>query len=905
MTDIPAPPGGQDLGPKLDAIVNALNGGFAQLESSISDALSENTEGVDKTKEEAKKSNKSLLTTAKEIPIVGKAVKLGSDQVTAAIKESMKIQKMALGRGLNLSKVVEKSNIGVMGSINNGVGATTKLNIAMEQVEAGIGTNNKATNQLAAYTKITGGNSLKLIKGIAKLGVGMGMSEDQQSKLSNSVVSLSQGFAMSTSELMNVISGMEKSMPMLKILGIAPEIAEASVRLGAALGQESGQMASDLMNSMMSAEGAIIASQLGVTAEREALLRGEGDATRNALNMVQTAGREANAMYESYLAGSGDPAIAYQAVTDALGPAMAQSAMSYRQLAQQAKESGKSMSSYMDSVANQEAISQEFTNTFGNFKDAIFSPILVVMTKLMSAFNMVTGYLLQSPLLLGIIQGFVTLGVAIASLIAAMHGLGLAMTAAKAVGGAKAGVTGLFGKAWAAMKGKDYKGPAGPKPQPRDAKGRFTKGKGGGAAEGMLKGLGTGLKSLGSGLAAVGKGFGEMLEKGFKGLAKGLTAMGKGGVLKGALAMAIIGASLIPFAYALKLMKGVGIGTLITLGVGLLFLTKATAAVGAIMMSGVGAVAIIAGAAAFAILALALIPLGVALLLSGIGFKNFSQGLSLITPGMVLSLMGLVFVLPMLSAAMIAFAAGGLIAGFIGLFSGEGPVEKIVKMGKASIHINKLAHSLKIIPGRLKKMTEAMKNISIGPFLVLAMGLAILRKSLDKFGLLDMLKLTILGGALGAGAKKATPKKVPTPKSTGLTSMGNGRVTSDAALGIKKERTWSGVSHTGVPGVLDDAPKSEIESRIAHREGPKREILARNVARAESGAGPESRMADVHRKRFDQNEAMIARLGDILESINDGTRESKNSAEEAKRQQVLDSMMNNRPTGSGVQGDID
>ena len=39
MTDIPAPPGGQDLGPKLDAIVNALNGGFAQLESSISDAL--------------------------------------------------------------------------------------------------------------------------------------------------------------------------------------------------------------------------------------------------------------------------------------------------------------------------------------------------------------------------------------------------------------------------------------------------------------------------------------------------------------------------------------------------------------------------------------------------------------------------------------------------------------------------------------------------------------------------------------------------------------------------------------------------------------------------------------------------------------------------------------------------
>jgi hypothetical protein len=135
------------------------------------------------------------------------------------------------------------------------------------------------------------------------------------------------------------------------------------------------------------------------------------------------------------------------------------------------------------------------------------------------------------------------------------------------------------------------------------------------------------MSELGKGMAGIGKGMGKMIENVLKGLSRGLAALGKGKVLKGAAAILIIGASLIPFAFALNLMKGVGWGTFFMLGAGLLALTLATAAVGAIMMSGVGAVAILAGAAAFAILAVALIPLAYALSIAAGAFDVFMGAL--------------------------------------------------------------------------------------------------------------------------------------------------------------------------------------------------------------------------------------------------------------------------------------
>ena len=886
MVDTPDPsaPNNDPVVTELQNLANILNGGFQQLEDKLVDSLDKVQDKAEKGNGEGKKRTKGILATAKDIPLVGKAVKLGADQVTAAVKESLKVQKDALARGMNLSKIVERGNIGIANSIGSNIGTTAKLNVAMEKVEAGIGTNVGATNQLAYYTKLTGGDSRKLLKGLGEMGVGMSMSADQEAKLSNSMVSLSQGFGLTTEELMNTIKGMEKSMPMLKMLNIAPEIMEASTRLGAALGQESGQMAADLMNSMMSAEGAIIASQLGVTAEREALLRGEGDATRNALNMVKAAGQEANSMYESYLAGSGDPAIAYKAVEDALGPAMAQSALTYRQLEKQAKEQGMSLDSFLDKVEKQKQISQEFTNTFENLKNAVFAPLQAVMTKLMEGVTAVSGFLLNSPVLLGLIQVLVLTGTAIASLIVAVNALTLTMSIGSKAKAAAGGVKGLFGLA---------RGGAGAKAGA--AAGKAT----GAGAAAVGGGAGSSLRRLGAGMSGLGKGFGRMMQKGLEGVANGLRAMGKGPVMKGVLTIGLLALALIPMAFALSLMKGVGLGSLVILGLGLIGLAVAASLIGA------ATPAVLMGAAAIAILSLALIPLGIALVLAGAGFNIFAQGLSLITPTQVASLLGLTMVLPLLAASMMAFTGAGILGAVGSWLGGDKFVDNIVKMGGAAKHINKMAKSLKKLPSLFERTTKAMAQISLGPFYMLSLGLMMVKAALDKYGVADMAKLALLS-ALGpkqSPAQKATPK----PEPTGMKSLGTGRVTHGDALGIPTERL---TGHERQDALVDQAHKSyaarsnpndkQAELAFLHS---KKAILNDNALRAKT----------THTKRDDQraesairaNNRQIALLEELVEAVNNGTSEQLLAEREKKRLAVEESMRTHRPMGAGTYVDPD
>lgn len=107
-------------------------------------------------------------------------------------------------------------------------------------------------------------------------------------------------------------------------------------------------------------------------------------------------------------------------------------------------------------------------------------------------------------------------------------------------------------------------------------------------------------------------------------ISKLASAIDMGSVLKGAIAMAIMGAALIPFAYALSLLENVSWETLAIAGVGILGLTLAVAGLGAIMMSGVGAAAILLGAAALTVM-------GAALVVFGAGINVLSSGLPTLT----------------------------------------------------------------------------------------------------------------------------------------------------------------------------------------------------------------------------------------------------------------------------------
>jgi len=288
-------------------------------------------------------------------------------------------------------------------------------------------------------------------------------------------------------------------------------------------------------------------------------------------------------------------------------------------------------------------------------------------------------------------------------------------------------------------------------------------GKGAGKGlEGFLTGLGKGLKSisnpkyligagvliaLGGALLVTGKSLKEFTGIDFKQVALGVTTLGVLGVgaallgklgpqiLIGSLAIAALGASLIPAAFAFNMFsdvnwKGVaiGIGTLTLLGAaafGLSFISPA----------------IFIGAAAIAALGASMIP-------AALSFSIFSKALSTLTPfiegfGNVIStvigsvgsfLTGFIDSLVQLSgsglglitagtgiaavsAALIAFGSSSAIGGLLSFFGGD-PIEKFLELADkssgldaSSKAINSIALSLeKLDSDKIDDMTDSLKG---------------------------------------------------------------------------------------------------------------------------------------------------------------------------------------------------
>jgi len=124
----------------------------------------------------------------------------------------------------------------------------------------------------------------------------------------------------------------------------------------------------------------------------------------------------------------------------------------------------------------------------------------------------------------------------------------------------------------------------------------------------------------------------ESVAKGLVGIA-GLAAiayiLGKaqGDMIKGALAVAILGVALIPFAYAMSLIGGLDIGSVIAAAAGLVIFSAAVFGLGALMMSGAGAVVFGAGLLALAGLGLAMGVLGLGLQSAAAGFAGVASAL--------------------------------------------------------------------------------------------------------------------------------------------------------------------------------------------------------------------------------------------------------------------------------------
>ena len=95
----------------------------------------------------------------------------------------------------------------------------------------------------------------------------------------------------------------------------------------------------------------------------------------------------------------------------------------------------------------------------------------------------------------------------------------------------------------------------------------------------------------------------------------------KGEMIKGAVAVAILGAALIPFAFSMSLIAGLDIGSVMAAAAGLVIFSAAIFGLGALMSSGVGAVVFGAGLVALAGLGVSMMVLGAGLLVAAAGFQ--------------------------------------------------------------------------------------------------------------------------------------------------------------------------------------------------------------------------------------------------------------------------------------------
>jgi hypothetical protein len=146
-------------------------------------------------------------------------------------------------------------------------------------------------------------------------------------------------------------------------------------------------------------------------------------------------------------------------------------------------------------------------------------------------------------------------------------------------------------------------------------------------------------------------------------------------IIVGSIAIAILGIALIPFTYAMSLLAGLSMDSIIAAAAGLVIFAGAVFALGAIMFSGVGALVFGAGI-------LALIALGGALVVLGIGIGALAGGMGALSGvlgpiatsistimtslGGILGMIGPIALLSMalfgLGASMIFLGSAGLIA---------------------------------------------------------------------------------------------------------------------------------------------------------------------------------------------------------------------------------------------------
>ena len=370
-----------DLG--LQKVMEQQNETLLRLTKKISDKQDKTNIGQ---RSFSQNMSRQLTSTIGGIYFVGKAVVDMANRLE-------KLQKETLARGLSLQQV-GKQYAQTTRSLNSHLtGYGNAIEIFADQLHVGLTHTSYELNRLGAYTKVTGGNTKSLFKQMAKNTLGLGVTAKDMQMLSESTVALSQKYGITTEELMGAVGKLSAELVNFGALGIGAEMNEASLRLAAALGPSMAELGPQLLSTFTQGSGMIQAQLLGVSQQREALLRSEGNSTKAAFDLLLIASDNAQKITKQWTQGAKDPSFMMLQATKIYGKEVGQLIQARKQMERLAEKQNMSLNAYIAQVIKQNEINTEFRATWSNFKERVLSPF----QKLFDRFAVVAFKIMNMP----------------------------------------------------------------------------------------------------------------------------------------------------------------------------------------------------------------------------------------------------------------------------------------------------------------------------------------------------------------------------------------------------------------------------------------------------------------------------------------------------------------------------
>lgn len=319
-----------------------------------------------------------------------------TQQISKAFDNADNNQKASLLLGQQAFQFQRKSSVNLDRLSGKLTGFQEAFQVSYDKVSAGLDVNSYSLDRLGVATKVAGGSTTQLFSALKKNTVGLGFSNKQMNSLADTTLSLSQNFGVSVDQLTGSLDGLGESLLEFGVLGIAPQMEEAAMRLGAALGQGATGMGAKVLASFTKGSTMVQASILGVSEERERALRATGkEGTKAAMNLVLAAGKSSQQLIGSFIKGAKDPAFALEQATKIYGRETLQAYQYYNALQQKANEKGfATAEQYLESVRKQNKINEDFTKTWQNFKSIVLAPLMKAVS---TAYNTISEFLTESP----------------------------------------------------------------------------------------------------------------------------------------------------------------------------------------------------------------------------------------------------------------------------------------------------------------------------------------------------------------------------------------------------------------------------------------------------------------------------------------------------------------------------